>query len=191
VSQFTAKAFVDHLRRFGLEVFQIHSLGVHGGSMRVFSRKLPNRPALPPAVAAWIAAEQSKGLFEAATYDAFYDRVQQIKTELLALLKKLKGEGKRIVGYGASARGNTLLNYFGIGPDVLDYMVDRNPLKQGLYTPGMHIPVFGAEKLLTDKPDYLLLLAWNFADEIIKQQAEYQRAGGKFIVPIPRPTVIG
>lgn len=190
VSQFTAKAFVDHLRRFGLEVFQIHSLGVHGGSMRVFSRKQSSKTALPPAVAAWIAAEQGKGLFEAATYDAFFDRVQQIKIDLLAILKKLKGEGKRIVGYGASARGNTLLNYFGIGPELLDYMVDRNTLKQGLYTPGMHIPVFGAEKLLTDKPDYMLLLAWNFADEVIKQQAEYQRLGGKFIIPIPTPRIV-
>src|SRR5207245_5569503 len=106
------------------------------------------------------------------------------------LLRKLKDNGKRIAGYGASARGNTLLNYCGIGTDLLDYIVDRNPLKHGLYSPGMHIPVLPPERLLEDRPDYVLLIAWNLGDEIVRQQEEYRRAGGRFIVPIPTVRMI-
>ena len=115
---------------------------------------------------------------------------EKIKKELMALLRQLKAEGNKVVGYGASARGNTLLNYYGIGRDILDYIVDRNSLKQGLYSPGMHIPVFPVEKLLEDKPDYVLVLAWNFADEIIRQQQEYAQLGGKFILPIPETRIV-
>lgn len=188
VSQFTAKAFVNHLRRFDMEVFQLQRLGVHGGSMRVFARK--RKGAVGPAVAEWISREAEKGLFKVETYDAFRARVEQIKDNLLRLLRNLKADGKKLAGYGASARGNTLLNYFGIGTDLLDYVVDRNKLKQGLYTPGMHIPVYSVEKILEDRPDYVLLLAWNFADEVIKQQHEYHRLWGKFILPIPEPRIV-
>ena len=96
-----------------------------------------------------------------------------------------------VAGYGAPAKGNTLLNYYGIGPDMLEYLVDRNTLKQGRYSPGMHIPIVAPEKILETQPDYLLILAWNFGDEIMQQQAEYQRRGGKFILPIPEPRVVG
>ena len=111
-------------------------------------------------------------------------------SELLQILAELKADGKRIVGYGASARGNTLLNYYRIGTETLDYIVDRNPLKEGLYSPGMHIPVEGAQRLAEDDPDYVLVIAWNFAEEIARQQEDYLRRGGRFIVPIPEPRIV-
>ncbi len=189
VSQLTVKSFVDHFRRFGLEVFDVERLSVHGGSLRVFARRA--RPEGTPApVRAWIEEERERGLFEQSTYDALRKRVESNRTLLLDLLRKLRSDGHRVAGYGASARGNTLLNYGSIGTDLLDYLVDRNPLKQGLYSPGMHIPVHGVERLLEDQPDYVLLVAWNFADEIVAQQDEYRRLGGQFIVPIPEPRIL-
>jgi len=125
------------------------------------------------------------------TYDALAARVHRIRSELVDLLRGLKAQGKRLAGYGATAKGNTLLNYYGIGPDLLDYLADRNQLKQGKLSPGMLIPVVPPERVLETQPDYLLILAWNFGDEIMQQQAEYQRRGGKFILPIPTPRVIG
>jgi SAM-dependent methyltransferase len=191
VSQHTLKSFVDHFRPFGLEVFDVEALDVHGGSMRVFARRAVGRGDGSPVVREWLHREHDQGLLQAATYDAFRDRVVQNRDALLALLDDLKSAGRRIVGYGASARGNTLLNYHGIGPETLDYIVDRNPLKQGLYSPGMHIRVEGVERLVEDEPDYVLLIAWNFGDEIMRQQDDYRRRGGRFIVPIPEPEVVG
>ena len=190
VSQLTVKSFVDHFRLFGLEVFDVERLDVHGGSMRVFARPSRDGASPPPAVQDWIDRESERGLFEAATYDAFRERVERNRDELMTLLHGLKAEGRRIAGYGASARGNTLLNYYGIGPDLIDYIADLNPLKHGLYSPGMHIPVVSPERLVADPPEYVLLIAWNFGDEIVRQQEEYRRAGGKFVVPIPEPRVI-
>jgi hypothetical protein len=144
-----------------------------------------------PEVQQWLDLERDRGLFKAETYDALAARVQRIRSELLDLLRGLKAQGKRLAGYGAPAKGNTLLNYYGIGPDLLEYLADRNRLKQGKLSPGMLIPVVPAERVLETQPDYLLILAWNFGDEIMQQQAEYQRRGGKFILPIPTPQVIG
>ncbi|MFQ5904862.1 MAG: methyltransferase domain-containing protein [Candidatus Binatia bacterium] len=190
VSQFTVKSFVDLFRRFDLEVFRVDRLDVHGGSVRVFVRKGKGGDSMSPAVSAWLSRGAERGLFSESTYTAFRERVEEIKETLLTLLSTLKGAGKRVVGYGASARGNTLLNYYIIGTDLLDYIVDRNSLKHGLYSPGMHIPVFGVEKLLEDRPDYVLILAWNFGEEIMRQQEEYRRLGGRFIFPIPEPRII-
>lgn len=190
VSQLTVKSFIDHFRPFGLEVFDVERLDVHGGSMRVFARAAQNGAKVPSSVQEWVDRERARGLFEAGTYDAFRERVERVRKELMALLVGLKADGQRIAGYGASARGNTLLNYFGIGTDLLDYIVDRNPLKHGLYSPGMHIPVVPQERLLEDRPDYLLLIAWNFGDEIMRQQDEYRRGGGRFILPIPNVRVV-
>jgi hypothetical protein len=157
--------------------------------MRVFGRRDSSGPA-SPVVADWIARERQAGLFERATYDAFRGRVERIKTDLVARLRAIKDRGQRIAGYGAPAKGNTLLNYYGIGPETLDYLADRNTLKQGLYSPGKHIPIVPAERVLETQPDYLLILAWNFGDEIMRQQEEYRRRGGQFILPIPEPTVV-
>jgi hypothetical protein len=112
-------------------------------------------------------------------------RVQALKADLGALLADLKRQGKRLAAYGAAAKGSTLLNCFGIGRDVLDFVVDRSSHKQGRYMPGVRVPIHAPDKLLEARPDYVLLLTWNFADEIMKQQAEYRRGGGKFIIPVP------
>ena len=111
-------------------------------------------------------------------------------TANLSLLDRLKGDGKRVAAYGASAKGSTLVNTFGIGPDRLAFVADRSTYKQGRVMPGVHVPIVPAERLLEDQPDYVLLLTWNFADEILEQQAEYRRRGGRFIIPVPEPRIV-
>ncbi len=178
---------------FGLEVVEVQELPIHGGSMRVFLRRSGRTTAAPTASnapALWRDKERAAKLFDAQTYRDMAQRVHAIRDELMLLLRALKADGKRIVGYGAPAKGNTLLNFYGIGPDMLDYLADLNPLKQGLYSPGQKIPVVSPDRIEETKPDYLLILAWNFADEIIAQQQAHARRGGKFIIPIPRPIVV-
>jgi hypothetical protein len=116
--------------------------------------------------------------------------VKQLRDELVSLLRELKTEDKRIAVYGASAKGSTLLNYCGLGTETLDYVVDRSTVKQGRYTPGSHLKIYAPEMLLEDMPDYVLLLTWNFADEILEQQSEYRARGGRFIVPVPSVKVL-
>jgi hypothetical protein len=123
-------------------------------------------------------------------YQGFGARVAELKTELIAVLNRLKTEGKTVAAYGASAKGATLLNTFGIGHQFLDYIVDRSTVKQGHFAPGTHLEILSPDVLATRKPDYLLLLAWNFADEILHQQHSYRQAGGRFIIPIPTVTII-
>ena len=190
VSEFSVKSLADLFAFFDLEVVDVERLPVHGGSMRVFGKRT-GRTEASPAVSDWREAERRAGLFEEATYTAFSGRVEQIRARLLRMLGELKAGGSRIAGYGAPAKGNTLLNYYAIGPETLLYLADRNALKQGLFSPGMHIPVVPPERVLEDRPDYLLILAWNFADEIMRQQEEFRRQGGRFIVPIPAPEVVG
>ena len=126
-----------------------------------------------------------------AYYREFADRVEEVKRNLRKLLGELKAAGNRVAAYGAAAKGATLLNYTGIGTDIVDYVVDRNVHKQGRYMPGVHLPIRPPEVLVEDRPDFLLLLAWNFKDEIMAQQRAYADAGGRFIVPIPSPEVVG
>jgi hypothetical protein len=134
--------------------------------------------------------ERQMRLADPATWKAFAQRVQHIRTELPALLRQLKAQGKRIIGYGASAKGNTLLNTCGITTKELDYIIDNTPFKQNKVAPGSWIPVRPPERLLADQPDYALLLAWNFAPEIIKRETEFQKRGGRFIVPVPQPGIV-
>lgn len=173
---------------FGLQVVDVDELPIHGGSMRVYLRR--SGPAAP-VVAEWLERERNAGLFEAATYAAHAARVESIRQELMTLLLDLKRQGKLLAGYGAPAKGNTLLNYYGIGPDLLEFLADRNVLKQGRFSPGMHIPVVSPDEIAKQKPDYLLILAWNFGDEIMAQQEAFRAGGGKFILPIPTPRVVG
>lgn len=189
VSEFSVTSLVRLFAHFDLVLCDIETLPVHGGSMRVFGRRRPGG-ARSPAVDDWLDREARAGLFEAATYHAFSERVEEIKARLLEMLRGLKAAGKRLAGYGAPAKGNTLLNYYGIGPETLEFLADRSALKHGLYSPGMHIPIVPAERVLESRPDYLLILAWNFADEIMRQQAEYARQGGRFILPIPEPAIV-
>ena len=133
--------------------------------------------------------EESAWVRDAKSYETFGNRVEALRSDLITLLDSLKAEGKRIAVYGASAKGSTLLNYFGIGRKQLDFVVDRSTVKQGLYTPGTRLKICDPSRLVTDQPDYCLLLTWNFADEILKQQTQYRQQGGKFIIPIPQVRV--
>ena len=163
---------------------------IHGGSI-LFHLRHRSSKALPHAsVAQALEKEKQMKLAEPTTWEAFAQRVNHIRTELPTLLRELKAQGKRIIGYGASAKGNTLLNTCGITTKELDYIIDNTPFKQNKIAPGSWIPVRPPELLLKDQPDYALLLAWNFAPEIIKRETEFQKRGGRFIIPIPNPKIV-
>jgi SAM-dependent methyltransferase len=182
---------VDALfRRHGLRVVDVERLDIHGGSLRYFGAPEGSAHAPSPAVSALLAEEARRGVDRAEYYRTFASRVEALKAKLTSLLAGLKRGGARVVAYGASAKGSTLLNTFGIGREVLDYAVDRSTYKQGRYLPGVRVPIVAPSRLLEDRPDYTLLLTWNFKDEILEQQADYRRAGGKFIVPVPEPVVV-
>lgn len=174
---------------YDMEVFDAERVAIHGGSIIYF---IGHKGAhqVTGTVTDLIRAERDKKLDRQETYVAFAKRTAAIKTNLLKLLKDLKGAGKRIAAYGAPAKGNTLLNYCGITTDLVEYTVDKSPYKQNLYTPGARLPVHHPDKLAKDHPDYVLLLAWNFAEEIFEQQEVYRKKGGKFIVPIPDVRVV-
>ena len=190
VSEFTVCSLAALYAPFDLVIFDIEALPIHGGSMRVFAQRRDGGRPIAPAVTEWLEREKTSDLFCKETYLAFAARVERIRAELLKLLADLRSEGRTVAGYGAPAKGNTLLNYYGIGPETLPYLVDRNELKHGLFSPGMHIPIVAPARILETQPDYLLILAWNFADEIIEQQSEYRARGGQFIVPIPEPAIV-
>jgi SAM-dependent methyltransferase len=175
--------------RHGMTVVDAQRVPLHHGQLRVHVQRAGDGP-VHERVAQVIAAEQAAGLDRFETYVSFAERAKKIKQDLHEALVSFAREGRRVAGYGAPAKGNTLLGFLEIGPELLPYIVDRSPLKQGLYTPGTHIPVVAPERLLTDQPDYVLLLAWNFVDEIVTQQAEYRRRGGKFMVPVPEVRVL-
>ncbi|HEX8394657.1 MAG TPA: class I SAM-dependent methyltransferase [Longimicrobium sp.] len=184
-------AALDRLfRRHDLVIWNVERLPIHGGSLRVFATPAGSAPEPTDAVRALLAEEQGWGVDRPDFYLGFAGRVERLKQELTSLVARLKGEGRSIAAYGASAKGSTLLNYFGIGRETLDFMVDRSTVKQGRYTPGTHLRIEAPEALRERRPDYVLLLTWNFADEILEQQAEYRRGGGRFIVPIPELRVV-
>jgi hypothetical protein len=162
---------------------------LHHGQLRVHVQR-HGEGTVQARVDEILIAEKAAGLEKLSTYIKFAERAKKIKRDLHETLTNLASRGERVAGYGAPAKGNTLLGFLDIGPDLLPYIVDKSPLKQGLYTPGTHIPVVRPERLLADQPDYVLLLAWNFVDEIIEQQAEYQKRGGKFMVPVPEVRVL-
>jgi SAM-dependent methyltransferase len=184
---FSVTALRALFSRHGLYITRVVPLSIHGGSLRVFVEK-QNQPE--QSVHDYIESEQRLGLDRLDYYADFSNRVNQIRTELNELLQGLKERKARIVGYGAAAKGTIMLNYVGIGQETLDFVADRNTHKQGRYIPGVRLPISSPERVLAEQPDYVLILPWNFKDEIMAQQAEYRRRGGKFIVPVPRPTII-
>lgn len=174
----------------GLEVFDVEELKTHGGSLRVFARHNEDvsRP-ISPRVAELRSREEAYGLANIASYGAFAEKVKKTKRQLLECLIGAKAARKSIVGYGAPGKGNTLLNYCGVGTDFIDYTVDRNPFKHGRFTPGTHIPICAPEAIFETRPDYVLILPWNLKTEIMEQMAGIRDWGGKFIVPIPEATI--
>ncbi len=184
---FSLTALDRLLRRHNLLTIDVERLPIHGGSLRIFVGK-NQQPT--QQVINLLAEEKNWGVDQLDYYQSFGAKVAQLRQNLLLILQKLKAEGKRIAVYGASAKGSTLLNYFGVGRETLEFVVDRSTYKQGRYTPGTHLPIYPPEKLLEVLPDYVLLLTWNFAQEILSQQAEYRQQGGHFIIPIPELKVI-
>jgi SAM-dependent methyltransferase len=176
--------------RHGLKLIDVEELSTHGGSLRVYLAHANSQRMRAPGVADLLARERRLGYADVATYAAFADQVRRTKRKLLSFLIAAKDQGKRICGYGAPGKGNTLLNYCGVGTDFLDFTVDRNPYKHGRFTPGMHIPIRAVEAIDAAKPDYILILPWNLRHEIVNQMRHVGEWGGKFVVPIPEPTVI-
>lgn len=189
VFYFTLTALKPLFERHGLTIFRVQRLPIHGGSLRLFACHT-GAFAVEESATDLLAEETRKGVNALGYYEGFGNQVRAIRDDLVALLAKLKLEGKRVAAYGASAKGSTLLNYYGITADTLDFVADRSTYKQGRLTPGTHIPIVPPEELLKRKPDYTLLLTWNFADEILAQQKAYRDAGGKFIVPIPKVKIV-
>jgi SAM-dependent methyltransferase len=180
------KIFATH----GLTLFDVDELPTHGGSLRIYAQHAEDTThAMTSRVNELRTQEETAGLTQMRTYDAFSEKVKETKRKLLEFLIKVKREGKTVCGYGAPGKGNTLLNYCGIRTDFLDYTVDRNPYKQGKFTPGTHIPILSPDRIRETRPDYLFILPWNFKDEIIGQMSYIRDWGGRFIVPIPEVRV--
>lgn len=189
VYYFSIKPLQMAFDRHELVLSHIEKLAIHGGTLRLFVRHRDT--ALPsPLVAEMMRQEEGKGLHTPQTFQRFRERLQELKENLQETLNPLKESGARIAAYGASAKGTTLLNYFGIGKNFLDFIVDKSPAKQGKFAPGTQLEIFSPEKLLTENISHALLLAWNFREEIMQQQSAFLQKGGKFILPLPQVRII-
>lgn len=192
VSEFSLLSLVKLGAFFDLEVADVHRLPkIHGGSMRVFFRRKAAGRKAEAIVREMLDEEAKDGMLDAANYTEKVKIFDAMGEDLRAMLAGLKAKGLKIAGYGASARGNTMITYYGIGTQYLDYLVDKNTLKHGLYSPNTRIPIKPVEAIAAEKPDVLLVLAWNFFEEIKQQQADFLARGGKFVVPFPTPTLVG
>jgi hypothetical protein len=182
----TERIFAAH----GLVLFDVEELSTHGGSLRIFGRhREDDSKPVSSRVLELREREEAAGLNRVDSYRSFAEKVKSTKRQLLECLIQAKQQGKSIAGYGAPGKGNTLLNYCGVGTDFIDYTVDRNPYKHGQFTPGTHIPIYAPDKVRETRPDYLLILPWNLKNEIIQQMGYIREWGGKFIVPIPEATI--
>lgn len=176
--------------RHGIELHDVEELPTHGGSLRIFGRHAGREGPVSPALGGIKKREIDAGLDRTETYTSFGRKVAETKRRLLDLLLDAKDSGKAIAAYGAAAKGNTLLNYCGVRTDIVDYVADRSPHKQGLFLPGTHIPVSAPERIGLTRPDLLLILPWNIRSEVMQQMAHVRDWGGKFIVPIPVPEIV-
>lgn len=211
LSYFSVSALAEFFKRVGMRIIAVERVQTHGGSLRVFAQKRRVtqmrtqihssstaklttgrgvEEKVSDAVKKFLLREKKLGLHKGKVYRDYALRIEKNRAKLLALLAGLREKGKRIAGYGAPAKGNTLLNYFSIGSDLIEYIVDDSPHKQGKYTPGKRIPVVSLEWLRGDPPDYLLVLAWNFADSIMLKNEWFRKRGGRFIIPVPHPRIV-
>jgi SAM-dependent methyltransferase len=189
LSYISIEPLIDFFDKFGMEIFMVENQDIHGGSIRVFiSRK--GDYSIDPSVKDTLESEVKYGTRDHNVLDGFAEKVERNRLKLVNLLHQLKAEGKSIVGVSAPAKGMTLINYCKIGKETLNYITEKSKLKIGRISPGDNIPIFSDDKLLETQPDYALLLAWNFSDEIISNLKEYRLRGGKFIIPIPEPKII-
>lgn len=189
VFYFSLLPLIPLFERHGLAIYDVERISIHGGSLRLFAARAGVQTRRP-SVNALLDEERRHGLDSMRPYHDFSSRVHVLRDQLLAQLRSLKSKGSRIAAYGASAKGSTLLNFFGIDGSLLEFVVDRSTYKQGRLTPGTHLPILPAEALVERMPDYTLLLTWNFSEEILRQQSEYRRRGGRFIIPIPEVAIV-
>ncbi len=189
VSYLSIRPLVTLFKRFNMTIFDVEKTDSHGGSIRVFVKKNESKRRVTESVEKFVKSEKALGLGKLHTYQKFAKKIEQNKVDLNKLLRKLRSQGKSIIGYGAPAKGNTLLNYFNIGSQVLDYIVEDSQYKQGLFTPGMHIPVVSPKEISQTNPDFIFILAWNFAKPIMKKLGYFKSSGGRFIVPVPTPKI--
>lgn len=190
-SYFSFRTVLDVFRVRGLTLFDVEELPTHGGSIRIYARHTEDESKpVEPRVTELLNRERAAGFDDLDHYLSFGEQVRETKRKLLSFLVGLKDEGKSIAGYGAPAKGNTLLNYCGVGTDFIDYTVDRSPHKQGRYLPGTRIPIYAPEHISQTKPDYVLILPWNLKEEIIEQMTDLKSWGGQFLVAIPEVTVL-
>jgi SAM-dependent methyltransferase len=189
VFYFSTTALKPLFERHSLSLHRVERLPIHGGSLRLFI-KHANSVQADDSVNDLLTVEERAGLKTLQRFDEFSRRVPVLKSDLVSLITRLRKAGKTVAAYGASAKGSTLLNYLALDANHLDFVADRSTYKQGLFTPGTHIPIVAPDELKLRRPDYTLLLTWNFAEEILAQQKDYREAGGKFIIPIPEVKVV-
>ncbi|MBI3183472.1 MAG: class I SAM-dependent methyltransferase [Myxococcales bacterium] len=191
LSYFGVRALESLANRFGFEVFEVQDQPVHGGSLRVFWRRRgAGGEPVDESVPRHLEQERQAGVADRARLDDFAQKVAGLREDIRRLVRELRAKGKRVVGYTAPAKGNVLLNYCELGPHELEYLADATPAKQGLYSPGMHIPILSPEHFRHDRPDYALLFAWNHKDEILEKEKAWRAAGGRFILPVPKVEVV-
>jgi hypothetical protein len=189
LSYLSVKPLIPFFHRFGMEIFDIQQRDIHGGSFRVFVCREGKMP-ISPVLEDLLKQEEELGLDQLPVLLNFAAEVNQNRQELTWLIQRLKNEGKRVVGVSAPAKGMTLANYCRLGPETLDFVTEKSKLKIGRFTPGAHIPVVSDDELINQSPDYALLLAWNFTEEIMRNLKAFRDQGGKFIIPIPNPRII-
>lgn len=190
LSYYSIRPLMEFFKRHNMQLFDVQYVPVHGGSIRIYAKKSQGKYKVAKIVNDLVKKELKLKLDKADTFIKFSDKIEANKQKLIKILKDLKTKNKKIVAYGAPAKGNTLLNYFKIGPKTLDFVVDDSSYKQGLYTPGTHLIVVSSSMLKENKPDYIFILAWNFAEPIMNKLSDFKKNGGHFIIPVPLPKII-